>query len=92
LVPPRPPAPACCLASLMTLPCNPVDRDARGRMLDLAVVSRMRWAVPATPVGAAPLTLPVRGSGEDISRCRRILPVTLSEHRLPFAVSSAGVP
>ena len=61
-------------------------------MLDLAVVSGMRWAVPATPVGAAPLTLPIRGSGEDISRRRRILPVTLSEHRLPFTVSSAGVP
>jgi hypothetical protein len=61
-------------------------------MLDLAVVSGMMRAVPATPVGAAPLTLPVRDSGEDISRRRRILPLTLSEHRLPFAVSSAGVP
>ena len=61
-------------------------------MLDLAVVSGMTWAVPATPVGAAPLTLPVRGSGEDISRRRRILPGTLSGNRLPFVVSSAGVP
>jgi hypothetical protein len=61
-------------------------------MLDLAVVSGMMWAVPAAPVGAAPLTLPVRGSDEDISRRRRILPVTLSGNRLPFAISSAGVP
>lgn len=61
-------------------------------MLDLAVVSGMMWAVPAAPVCAATLALPVRGSGEDISRRRRILPVTLSGNQLPFVVSSAEVP
>ena len=76
----------------MPLPCNPVDRDARGRMLDLAVVSGMMWALPAAPVGAAPLALPVRGADEDISRRKRILPVTLSGDRLPCVVSSAEVP
>jgi len=75
----------------MTLLCNPEDRYDKGRMLDLAVVSGMMWAIEAAPVGAMLLTLPVHDSG-GATRQGHTLPATLSEDRVLLDVSSAGVP